>query len=323
MRPAACPVCDRKDAPPWLEQEVPTLGKLALVRCPACGLGYLDPQPDPEEMAPFYARDYYGGESAKFEPFVEALRDRLARARARRLLRGLPAGARVLDVGCGDGRLLAAFARLGCEGVGTERQADHPRAGRSAGVAEILPGDLTEVDLPEGRFDLCVYWHVLEHLHDPAASLLAARRALRPGGRLVISVPNLDSLQARWARGHWFHLDLPRHLFHFSPASLAALLSRTGFRVTRLSHYSLEQNPFGLLQSALDMAAGDQGGNELYEILKGTRPGVPLGRRLLLRAAFALGMPVAAVLAWLESLAGRGGTIEMWAVAPDAHATAP
>ena len=313
MRPVACPVCDRKDAPPWLEQEVPPLGKLTLVRCPVCGLGYLDPQPDPEEMAPFYARDYYGGETAKFEPFVEAMRDRLARSRAARLIEGLPVGARVLDVGCGDGRLLAALGVLGCEGVGTERQADHPRPGRSAGDTEILPGDLTQLDLPAGRFDLCIYWHVLEHLHDPAASLLAARRALRPGGRLVIAVPNLDSLQARWCRGRWFHLDLPRHLFHFSPGSLAALLVRTGFSATRISHFSLEQNPFGLLQSALNAWAGGERGNQLYEILKGTPRDTPLGRRLLHRAVFALGMPIAVVLATLESLAGRGGTIEVWA----------
>lgn len=315
MRPIACPVCDRKDAPLWIEQEAPTLGTLRLVRCPDCGLGYLDPQPDREETAPFYARDYYGGASAKFEPLIEAMRDRLARGRASRLVDGLPAGARVLDVGCGDGRLLAAFAALGCEGVGTERQADNPRAGAAAAGAEILAGDLTDVDLPAAHFDLCVYWHVLEHLHDPVASLLAAKRALRPGGRLVIAVPNLDSFQARWSRGRWFHLDLPRHLFHFTPGALAALLVRSGFLVTRITHYSLEQNPFGLLQSALNLGARGEEGNQLYEILKGTGRNTPFAGRLLLRAAFALGMPIAVVLATLESMAGRGGTIEVWASA--------
>ncbi len=313
MRPVACPICDRKDAPLWVEEEAPALGRLRLVRCPGCGLGYLDPQPDPDELAPFYARDYYGGESAKFEPFIEAMRDRLARRRAAGLLQGLPVGARVLDVGCGDGRLLAAFAALGCEGVGTERRADHPRAGAAARGAEILAGDLTDLDLPAARFDLCVYWHVLEHLHDPAASLIAAGRALRPGGRLVVAVPHLDSVQARWARDRWFHLDLPRHLFHFTPESLAALLVRTGFRVTRISHFCLEQNPFGLLQSALNRRAAGEEGNALYEILKGTRRDAQFARRLLYRVAFALGMPVAVALATIESMAGRGGTIEVWA----------
>jgi len=310
MRPIACPVCDLKDAPPLLEQEIPPLGRLRLVRCPGCGLGYLDPQPEPSEMAPFYARDYYGGETAKFEPLIEALRDRMGRSRARRLIKGLTAGARVLDVGCGDGRLLAAFTALGCEGVGTERRDDHPRPGRSACEAEILAGDLAQIELPEAHFDLCVYWHVIEHLHDPRGSLLAARRALRPEGRLVIAVPNLASVQAGLARERWFHLDLPRHLFHFTPASLAALLGRTGFRVERVTHYSLEQNPFGILQSALNRFGG---AGALYEILKGTRRDTPLARRIALRGAFILGMPLAAVLATLESLAGRGGTIEVWA----------
>src|SRR5262245_9749254 len=113
MRAIACPVCEASDAALLLEKEVRDLGKRRLVRCRRCGLGSLDPQPDPGEIAPFYARDYYGGSAeAKFEPGVETLRDALARSRARRLATGLEPG-RILDVGCGDGRLLAAFSALG------------------------------------------------------------------------------------------------------------------------------------------------------------------------------------------------------------------
>jgi SAM-dependent methyltransferase len=244
------------------------------------------------------------------------MRGLLARRRARRLAAGLPPRARVLDIGCGDGRLLAALAALGHEGVGTERASDHPRAGAARSGLEIRDGDLTDGSLAGARFDLCIYWHVLEHLHDPRASLLEAWRLIKPGGRLVVAVPNLESIQAGWAGSAWFHLDLPRHLFHFTPSSLAALLARAGFGVQWIGHHAVEQNPFGILQSALNRwARPGAPPNVLYEELKGNQlSGGARGARLARRTAYVLGMPVALVLATLESLAGRGGTIEAWAV---------
>ena len=319
MRDIACPVCDLKDAAPVFQEEGGEPGVARLVRCRGCGLAYLDPQPDPAEMAPFYAPDYYGGPEAKFEPWVESLRDVVARARARRLARGLPPGARVLDVGCGDGRLLAAFAALGHPGTGTERTGDHPCPGGAAAGLEIRSGDLPDAGLPAASFHLCVYWHVLEHLHDPLASLVEAQRLLVPGGRLVVAVPNFESLQAAWAGRDWFHLDLPRHLFHFTPRSLAALLVRAGFRVQRVGHYALEQNPYGILQSALNRAGRRRAAfNLLYDSLKGIRRDVSTAGRLALHIAFVLGMPVAACLATIESMIGRGGTIEVWAASAQA-----
>jgi SAM-dependent methyltransferase len=218
-------------------------------------------------------------------------------------------------VGCGDGLLLAAFVDQGHEGVGTERRGNPARQGLAAPRIRIISGDLADAALPEGSFDLCVYWHVLEHLADPRASLLEARRVLKPGGRLVVAVPNLDSLQARWFGPHWFHLDIPRHLFHFTPGSLSALLARSGFHTERIGHFNLEQkNPYGMLQSALNrLTAGVYEPNFLYEVFKGTRREVRRVDELLQRLAFVLGMPIALCAAVLEAMLGRGGTIEIWA----------
>jgi len=315
MRSVSCPACEVKTADLLFEQEVPGLVKARLVRCRGCGMGYLDPQPDPGEIAPYYEKEYYGGSGAKFVASVERLRARVARRRARRLAGGLPPGARVLDVGCGDGRLLAAFAALGYRAVGTERAGRYPRGLSSLSGVEIRPGDLTEAALGEGQFDLCIYWHVLEHLHDPRATLARARGVLKPGGRLVIAVPNLDSLQARWSGPAWFHLDIPRHLYHFTPKSLAKLLLRSGFNLQSVGHYAIEQNPFGILQSVLNRWSGRGiSDNRLYEYLKGNSEEISAPRRFGFRAVYWAGMPVALFLSALESMIGRGGTIEAWAI---------
>jgi SAM-dependent methyltransferase len=92
-------------------------------------------------------------------------------------------------------------------------------------------------------------WHVLEHLDDPGPALAHVASLLQPGGLLLVGVPNLASAQARLGRDRWFHLDLPRHRTHFTPAGLRALLERHGFEILREHHTLLEHNPFGLWQT--------------------------------------------------------------------------
>ena len=100
--------------------------------------------------------------------------------------------------------------------------------GRNAAAA--CPG------LPDNAFDLVILWHALEHLPDPSGALCAIRGLLRDGGRLVVAVPNLASWQARLLKARWFHLDVPRHLWHFTPETLEHLLRVTGFQVVARSY---------------------------------------------------------------------------------------
>jgi SAM-dependent methyltransferase len=95
----------------------------------------------------------------------------------------------------------------------------------------VLHGTLPHDDLQPESFDVITMWHSLEHVPDPKRVLTEARRLLAPKGKLIIAVPNIDSLAFRIFGQSWFGLDLPRHLTHFAPWTLHLLLERVGYRV--------------------------------------------------------------------------------------------
>jgi SAM-dependent methyltransferase len=179
-------------------------------------------------------------------------------------------------------------------------------------------GDFLQSPYAESSFDSVVLWHVLEHVPDPVAAIRRARQVLRPGGLLVIAVPNFESLQARFAGRHWFHLDVPRHYHHFGLAVLRRLLISNGFSILDVSHLSLEYNPYGWIQSLLNKLGFRY--NLLYDLLKNPSArsvqspfrAAPL-QLVLTLALLPLIVPASLGLSLLEVLLRRGGTIEVYA----------
>ncbi len=300
-----CQVCRGEKAQPAFDIEHL---KTKLLICAGCGLGLLHPQPSAEEIDSFYPPDYYGESGNKFEPLVEALVRLVADRHARFWTRGLPAGGRVLDLGCGRGVLLKAFLDRGFEGHGVEFSASALQGIDSRALVRIEQ-NLRKCNFPANHFDQIMIWHVLEHLPDPREVLLECHRILKPGGRVVIAVPNFSSLQARWAGPAWFHLDLPRHLFHFPVMALQRLLADCGFDSTSQNHFSQRQNTFGWVQSALNRFRWLPR-NGLYTLLQ-SHSGSAIRRptRCLLRLAYWLGMPPALALSVLTAGSHSGATV--------------
>lgn len=287
-----------------------------LVECDSCGLGSLFPMPGAARIQSFYPAEYYGTPSAKFEPLVEWGVRAGARARVRSLLNGIHPDSHVLDVGCGRGVMLRAMLDLGYTAHGVELTEE-----AAAGVdprAEIrIASDLAQAGYETNSMDAVVLWHVLEHLPHPGKTLAEIRRILRPGGRLILAVPNFASWQAGRAGADWFHLDLPRHLYHFSPETLSILLHRYGFAKQSYRHFAALQNPFGWLQSWFNQASQSPR-NCLYSLLHrggehADARNLGAARRFLCKAAFAAGLPIAAAVSLLEAAFRRGGTIAVTA----------
>lgn len=291
--------------------------------CPRCHRRALDPRPSPEALAHWYGPSYFGASTRKFvgpvEAFVDLFRDGRAREAAGLLARRPPASgdrARVLDVGCGSGLFLAALAKRGFECHGTEFSDDTAVRARALPGLRVHTGPIDADTYAAGSFDLISVWHVLEHLGDPDELLRHCARWLRPGGALMLAVPNIDSWQARLFRGAWFHLDPPRHFFHFGPGSLGSALAAAGFRVERMRHLSWEQNLYGVIQSALNSLGFPR--DDLYETLKGNRPLGSAPRDLVEVLLAGVLFPPAVLFTIVEAAFGHGGTIECVAIRKEA-----
>lgn len=223
----------------------------------------------------------------------------------------------VLDVGCGRGLTLGYLKSMGYAPRGVEITEEGAWHAKTRLGIPVYIGQFAQAQLTSGQFNAVIFWHSLEHMSDPIQTLRHAKDLLQPGGLLVVAVPNLRSLQAKFFGPSWFHLDIPRHYFHFSDISLKRVLDDLGFRIVQLDHFSLEQNPYGWLQSFYN--AMGMHSNLLYSILKNQASRLISIKEHPVQATVAAALlpvllPLSLALTFLETLLRRGGTIELYAI---------
>jgi SAM-dependent methyltransferase len=248
-----------------------TNDEFTIVKCHRCGLVYLNPRPSKELLSSYYPTVYYPPVQAKartqfqqkakkvsaqikrwvledyygYPSTVSAGWSRIVRRillwpdKTLRELRGrhpLPwrGEGKVLDVGCGVGGNLKTLQDQGWEPYGIEISEIAAAHARELVTGNIHTGTLESAPFPPQSFDLILMSHSLEHLPSPVAALRLVHRLLNGDGLLVVSVPNVDSLEFKLFGRWWFPLDPPRHFYHFDKHSLSGIFAQAGFRLQRV-----------------------------------------------------------------------------------------
>ncbi|MBI2684066.1 MAG: class I SAM-dependent methyltransferase [Actinobacteria bacterium] len=264
MTTVPCPACGRRGGLSVLtatDHREGLGGAFTIVRCAGCGLSRTDPVP--ADLDPWYPDTYQqhvaGGVTARV--VNRAIRHAAGGGRGTRVVAAvvpdadlggpISAGIRVLDVGAGNGNAVRALRAAGADAWGVEPDPGGVEAARAQGSTTVLEGTFEGSPLASERWDVVRFFHVVEHLRDPRATLACAREALHADGRLVVGVPNFGGLARRVLGPSWDGLELPRHLIHFNARTLTTLIESAGFSVTGVRTTPL----FGVLPRSLDAAA--------------------------------------------------------------------
>ena len=289
-------------------------GAFDLWQCADCRTRFVHPVPPIAEIASWYPENYWigpsdrrdgagvsGGLLERYRRFV--LRDHVRFVgRVVQAQRAAGAPVRVLDVGCGDGSFLEALGVSGS--VGMDLSVPALQAVRARGFTGVR-GTLDDCPLRPGSFSLVTAFHFLEHVHPIDSALAAMRTLLRPGGDLVVQVPNADCLQARLLGKWWACYDVPRHLVNYSARTLRQTLERCGFEVLAENHHCLRDNPTTLANSLVP---------SLYPPGRMSRAGGDGGALGAVANLAYLGITLASMpFAWFEALLGKGASVMLHA----------
>lgn len=235
-----CPLCGSNESKHlfWTQDHVFRVSdhRFGVKRCKACGVGYLSPRPSTETIRAYYPEEFYwsweGADGALDWASIVQKRDVQLNAKAE-WLQGMTPG-RLLDIGAQKGEFLWFMRNKGWSVEGVELDSNVPNPAQ----LPIRHGDFLEMDFAEQRYDVITFWAVLEHIYDPVRFIEKAVSLLKPNGRLVVLVTNLNSIQSRYYRAD----DYPRHLTIFTRSAVERLCNTQGLH---LSRFSTDQKIFG------------------------------------------------------------------------------
>jgi 2-polyprenyl-3-methyl-5-hydroxy-6-metoxy-1,4-benzoquinol methylase len=235
-----CPNCGNKNIFLVLSAKDYTVSgeQFEILECRNCTQRFTQNIPGPQEIGKYYQSENYISHSDTSKGLINNLYHKVRKrtlVQKRKLIEnttGKKAGS-ILDVGCGTGAFLHTMKNEKWNITGLE-----PDETARAKALQLYGLHLKKTEefylLPAQTFDAITMWHVLEHVHELHNYIAQLKKLLKPGGKLFIAVPNYTSYDAGVYKEFWAAYDVPRHLYHFSPKSMQALLNSHGMAVEKM-----------------------------------------------------------------------------------------
>ncbi|HSI91699.1 MAG TPA: class I SAM-dependent methyltransferase [Adhaeribacter sp.] len=224
-----CPVCGKSDFKNFMVVQDKSVSQesFVIVLCENCNLKFTNPRPDQASIGRYYESEDYISHSNTTKGIISkaykvvrsiALKEKLE------LINRIATKGKILDYGCGTGHFLETCQKDGWEVSGFE-----PNALANQQAEKTLGKTIEKVSLKDFEpetFQVITLWHVLEHIHTLNETTKELLSLLKPGGALVVAVPNADSLDAKNYRENWAAYDVPRHLYHFNQETMKRFLKK-------------------------------------------------------------------------------------------------
>lgn len=245
-----CQVCENTR---WTN--VYRIGEWNIEECVVCGLARIDPLPTGESRPELYSKENVVSRNTKqqtrSQKFSKAMKRLFIRIMNQnksaifydKFSRYLPAGSKVLDVGCGDGSSLKLTKRrFVCTGIEiSEYLAD---LAKKQGDIKVITGDFLTSNLVNEKFDGITLISLLEHLNDPKAAIRKCFDLMNRGGVLLIKTVNYGCLNRMIKKKQWTGFRPPDHIFYFNSSNLKSLLEKTGFTKIKISAWPFNDNMY-------------------------------------------------------------------------------
>lgn len=229
-----CPWCGNPTEKHYLKVQdlFLTQDEFEVFQCEHCGLLFTMPRPAPDVIGKYYQSEEYYSHQENKQGFIPRIYEKVKtinlKNKVNMAIGGLPQG-RLLDIGCGVGDFLLQVKAQGWDVMGIEPSADAKViASNRLGFNPLDPSEYAS--LADQSFDAITMWHVLEHVDDLKFQTKELMRLLKPGGRLIIALPNYQSFDCQYYKEDWAAWDVPRHLNHFSRACLCGIFNEIGFQ---------------------------------------------------------------------------------------------
>jgi 2-polyprenyl-3-methyl-5-hydroxy-6-metoxy-1,4-benzoquinol methylase len=225
-----CPVCQSDKLKNFLICQDFTVSQesFSIVRCQSCSLKFTNPRPTEENSARYYESSEYVSHHDEQLSLKNVLyrmvRKRTLQSKLNLINRLMPAKGALLDIGCGTGAFLKKCKDDQWLVEGVETDADARTKASKVSAASIYP---SVFDIPDAKkYNVITMWHVLEHVYKLNETLVKIKKLLPKNGKIIVAVPNSDSLDSQTYKQYWAAYDVPRHLYHFNQNSFTKLLQK-------------------------------------------------------------------------------------------------